>query len=200
MEANYLKPFSEKRSVQNAIARKRNNNSIRERKETYISCWHANKIENMAMWKVHGKDNKAIAIKTTIAKLRSILPHCFEIYEVRYVDNGESAFRENGELLNSFMIKRKEFFFENEVRAVTIEEALKIKKNMDKIERQGNNGISIKLDDITNLVEMIYISPKAGDSFFLLVKKILGRYNLENRIKRSKLDIPPYQWSSNHIK
>jgi hypothetical protein len=48
--------------------------SIRSRQATYgVNCWHKNKVESLAMWKLytHGKDG--VAIQTTVRRLKECL-------------------------------------------------------------------------------------------------------------------------------
>jgi hypothetical protein len=47
-----------------------------ERKWTYISCWHANKRESAAMWRLYSKSDDVIAIQSTFWRLLSCVePH-----------------------------------------------------------------------------------------------------------------------------
>lgn len=39
------------------------------RKATFLSCWHLNTGESMAMWELYGKSNKSVAIKSTVGRL-----------------------------------------------------------------------------------------------------------------------------------
>jgi len=41
------------------------------RKNTFVSCWHKNLLENMVMWEIYGRDNNALAIQTTVGKMRN---------------------------------------------------------------------------------------------------------------------------------
>ena len=40
-------------------------------KNAYISCWHKNDHENMAMWEIYSQSTEAVAIKTTVQDLVS---------------------------------------------------------------------------------------------------------------------------------
>lgn len=39
----------------------------------YVSCWHINDAENPCMWSAYAKGSDAVAIRTTFARLRSVL-------------------------------------------------------------------------------------------------------------------------------
>jgi hypothetical protein len=41
----------------------------RIRKVTFLNCWHLNTGESMAMWRLYGKSNKTVAIKSTVGRL-----------------------------------------------------------------------------------------------------------------------------------
>lgn len=39
-------------------------------KNTFVSCWHKNFDENMVMWEIYGRDTNAVAIQTTVERLK----------------------------------------------------------------------------------------------------------------------------------
>ena len=111
------------------------------RKWFFVNCWHENDTENVAMWKLYGKGEGAVAIQTTYQKLTNILPHSVlmkriegsqtncdsfpilmaKMHYTNYskVDNyigGSGLPGENFFL--PFVHKRKEFEHEREVRAI----------------------------------------------------------------------------------
>lgn len=83
----------------------------------YVSCWHINRHENSAMWKLHTQHAESVAIRTTFAVLRDCLPSHVLTGMVRYLDYST----ERLPTLNMFeyiMHKRIQLAFEQEVRAV----------------------------------------------------------------------------------
>ena len=195
MNANYISPFEKNKNVQNAIVSSMNESINKERNNTYISCWHNNEIENMAMWRYYGNMEKVIAIKSSVERLKKNLPHFFDIYKVRYVIPGESAFKNETEALMRCMIKRAEFRFEQEIRAVTVEDALKHPNNEKRITRQ-EKGISIKIKNLQDFIENIYIYPKSEDSLYELMNRILKKKKINKLLKHSNLDENPYLWNT----
>ena len=47
--------------------------SRRVREKSYVSCWTLGESENVALWKIYGKDKNSIALKTTIGKLKQAI-------------------------------------------------------------------------------------------------------------------------------
>ncbi len=60
----------------------------REFRQTYyVSCWHMNSDENIAMWERYVRSSDAVAISATYSGLRSQLdPAVIEMGVVRYID------------------------------------------------------------------------------------------------------------------
>lgn len=89
-----------------------------------VSCWFANEIESAAMWSafaLHG-----VAIKTTVKKLKAILPASrdFLIAAIRYRDRSDFSINAGNYtrfphmVLRPYLLKGLEFAHEKEVRVV----------------------------------------------------------------------------------
>jgi len=53
---------------------------------TFASCWHMNAGDSEAMWKLYASDEGAVAIQSTYARLRKVLPSDVGIGRVFYRD------------------------------------------------------------------------------------------------------------------
>ena len=92
-----------------------------QRRHTFVSCWHENKHESAAMWKLYLKSDEGIAIQTTFDRLK----RAFALYgdrpvfigQVRYLDY-EKEFIPESNSFSPLLHKRRSFAHENEVRAI----------------------------------------------------------------------------------
>src|ERR1700730_1357926 len=88
---------------------------LARRKHTYLSCWHMNKLESVAMWKIYeGGEGKGIAIRSKYSSLRdSINDDGLTLYigTVRYIDYATDDIDWYSEFL-PYVHKRKSFEFE----------------------------------------------------------------------------------------
>lgn len=131
---------------------------------TLSNSWIMNDDESYAMWKIYCSEN-GIAIKTNVNGLKSSLANNeHEIYVVS-VDY-DSVKRQD---LNQFTVatnKRKFYKYENEIRAIMINQ-FKLEKNGDNNIRipKYSNGVGVSID-LSILIDSIYVSPFAGKWFF----------------------------------
>ena len=150
-------------------------------KNTFISCWHKNIDENMAMWEIYGRDTNAIAVQTTVARVRDgtdsskldgysllLRPVAYKRAEdvpgvLRYED--------------CFFRKRPHFSFEQEVRI-----------SLDTYSRANpakNTPYGHQLRcSIKTLIESIYVHPDSADWFVDAVNSIATHYKLNAHVKR----------------
>lgn len=115
------------------------------RRFTYLSCWHAQKTESVAMWDKYGASDRAVAIRTTFDRFKDALAldgisgndepsHEVYIGKVSYrsyqateaeledvdPDDVDPRFLLTGnpDSIVPFVCKRKGFAYEKEVRAI----------------------------------------------------------------------------------
>ncbi|XZL75290.1 hypothetical protein ACSXA3_08100 [Clostridium perfringens] len=158
---------------------------------TFISCWHMNKYESAAMWKLYSKSNEAVAIQTTYKRLKDCLNNYEKdifIGKVNYIDY-ETEWLPEGNILYPYVHKRKSFIHENEVRGVIqelpcTEQGITFEKDI------CDYGISVPVD-INILIENIYVSPLAPQWFVDLVNKVVRRYGYNKDVIFSKLNEEP---------
>ncbi len=156
------------------------------KKCTYISCWHVNNDENIHMWQSYVDKGKAIAITTTISKIKNYIldeESSFLLGPIHYIDYQQDLVSE-GNAFAPFFCKRKEFASEREFRIV--------KERMIDIDGiiSGSikmpKGINIPIDT-NNLIDEVIISPFSDKHFNQKVRELLTRYKMVNKFKDSIL-------------
>jgi hypothetical protein len=123
-----------------------------------ICCWHMNEHESAAMWSLYLRSNEGVCIQSTYRKLRSCLPKCVFIGEVKYIDYETEAFPINN-AFNFIVHKRKSFEHERELRAMfwEVDGTPGAGPYKSKIEPAGR-WIDV---DLPSLIETVRISPAA---------------------------------------
>lgn len=87
-----------------------------------INSWHYNEYESAAMWQLYSQENAGIAVQSTADRLS----RCFEgnkddtvwIGTVDYRDYSRE-WEKDLDVFEAFLVKRKSFEYEKEIRAVT---------------------------------------------------------------------------------
>jgi len=162
----------------------------KEARSHLINCWHVNEHESDAMWKLYSSNRQSIAIQSTIGRLKGCFKTKENIYigQVEYVDynNYEPSNRilniGEANTLKTFLLKRKGFEHEKEIRAIT-----NIAYNKHKQEK----GILVNID-LSELIETIVISSISEDWFFNLTSNIIKKYSYKFSVKKSEFGIQPY--------
>ena len=163
-------------------------------KKCYVSCWHINKNENVAMWKLYADEKSGVAIQSKIGNLIKSMPCNDEkkskssksskssmyLGKVKYMNfNYEQGHDYNGddfeisEIVDVLFYKRFEFGGENELRLV---------KEYDS--KTGNNGYEVDVN-LEAVIEKIYVSPTAPEYYKNIVKGILEKYDYEFEVLQS---------------
>lgn len=150
-----------------------------ERKQLFVSCWHASDNESEAMWQLYSDKHKGIAIVSDIDILRNNMPENIELDYVTYVDyEAESIPR-----APLYMYKRSAFEHEKEVRAVIRNDSCK------------NIGIALNINT-NELIKNVVVSPLAQDWFFDVVKSICAKYSCSFKVSNSSLSVDPvFPWT-----
>jgi hypothetical protein len=170
----------------------------------YINCWHINDTDSDAMWKLYSQTDRGVAIQSTLKKLKSSFqdePQRVDITKVRYVDYSNAKIS-NKNIIDMFSAKQNSYKHEEELRVFVFNVAMIHDKifevNGQKFEFhahdenryqpiRGENGIYVKTK-ITELIEKIYVSPRAPSWFVDLVKSMVKTYGIDdNLVEQSKL-------------
>ena len=159
------------------------------RERIYINCWCNRKADSIAMWQLYGQSDNAIAVTTTVSRIRNAVldskyPLKTYIRKVKYIDHLDNPEIEIKPYSNIFSYKQNAYDYEKEVRVVLdlYHESFDNKKMPESI------SMSIELEVfLTGVV----ISPFAPDWFSVLVKSIMRKYKLEVPVMPSKLSFDP---------
>ncbi len=152
---------------------------------TYANCWHMNKVESAALWKLYLKSNEGIAIKSISGRLKKALagcPHEVYIAKVAYSNNhvGTPTHKtgKSYSTLDAARLKHPSFSHEKELRSIIIE-------------NQGSNGIKIKID-LDILIQKVYIAPKTSMWLKKLIEGVSKKYGHNFEVKESELYQNPF--------
>jgi hypothetical protein len=151
---------------------------IAEKQGTFISCWHESEHESEAMWRLYSSFlANAVAVRTTYESLYHSLGRnpSISIGRVQYIDFKKNYSRVN----DAFWRKRKSFEHEREVRAVV--------KDFDCQE----HGKLISCD-LAQLIEEVFVSPKAPVWFAELVTDVNKKYGVKVSVSTSELIEEPF--------
>jgi hypothetical protein len=145
--------------------------SIEEtRKVCFISCWHMNREESYAMWKIYAGAGAGIAIRSTFHRFKAALPatplpHVLA-GTVKYVDYDTHQPLREPYLEELAFSKRRCFDFESEFRGFVRD---------DETEAPG---VEVPVD-VNLLVEQVFVSPTSPAWIRKLVQAVLDRYGLK---------------------
>ena len=145
----------------------------------YVSSWHINPFESVAMWQLYLKNGEGVAIQSTVQRMADSFHGTKEpvsIGLVDYVDYDEDEIPWN----NVFYLalhKRKSFEHEKEIRALLMS-------------AHSSTGALVPVN-LEVLIEKIYIAPDSPVWIHDLVKKVLSRYKLEKEVVHSGLEERP---------
>lgn len=175
-------------------------NTRRARKESYVSCWHMNRGESEAMWKLYGSTGSAIAIRSTYRDLASALPAEFEPQEhsgpflgiVQYADHHVDDLP-RGNIFHAIMFKRLSFAHEQECRAVIRRRSPKnqVLSTPWRVLDTYPPGVAVPVA-LESLVQKVVVSPSAPGWFAETVAHVTALYGLVFTVEQSSLAVEPY--------
>lgn len=150
-------------------------------KNTFISCWHKNLDENMAMWEIYGQVNNAVAVQTTIRRMKQSFlvsgmhGHSLLLQNVIY----QKAEDVLGALPyeQCFFRKRPHFFFEEEVR-ISLDTYLPANPS-----KNTPDGYELPVD-INGLIVSILVHPDSSEWFVEVVNSIATKYGVDAPVAR----------------
>ena len=155
----------------------------------YINCWHMNDCESEAMWRLYGERNGAIAIQSTYRRLFNCLPPECKVGKVFYRANDPNEATDE-QTKNIFLLKRKAFDHEREVRAITHGEEQRSDNNI--VLPNTKAGLAVQVN-LSELIEAIVIAPTADRWYIDAVQSVAKKYDLKIEPEKSVLTaIPRY--------
>jgi len=157
-------------------------------KHTFVSCWHLNKNQSAAMWKLYLQSNEGIAIRSTFGKLRKSLKkykdHDVYIGIVKYISYSKDVIPEGS--LFPYFHKRLSFEHEKELRAVIQAFSYDKKGDIDWSKSPYRSGLNVPID-LNILIDRIVLAPLCPSWQKEVIKSVLDRYGLKKSVVRSLL-------------
>ena len=165
---------------------------------TLINSWYIDEYESAAMWDLYSHRNTGIAIQSNFKSLSKSFEDnkCDVIWigRVNYIDFNKDWMNE-WNVYEAFIIKRKSFEHEHELRAITslpetgfgdpiLTESDKLLERISPAPKgeldpaqltDSGKYVHVNLDI---LIEHVYISPLAKPWFIEVVKSILAKFNI----------------------
>lgn len=196
--AYFGQPFDLKKAEENVKAT--SDHQKRLKGSLVANCWHINKNESDAMWRLYLKDNEGVAIQSTVEKIYAELANVTDIIrpsKIRYLDYEEDVWFDaidyphtHYNFLVPFIHKRKEFMHENEFRLfIEIPES---EKTVDYWDNQSNHKGKLVPIDVNGLVDKIILPPTSDDKTDLKIKELTKKYSFDFTFEKSKLNSEPY--------
>jgi hypothetical protein len=155
------------------------------RQQYYLSCWHMNEAESLAMWKLYTAHNESICIRSTYVTLAELLPAPCFLGVVRYIDY-RTDYIDQLNLLNYIVHKRKSFEHEREARAVIYRREGPTIQFAD----IGGKGLLVPID-LNKLVREIYVSPDSDAMLMEIVETLARTSGVDAPVRQSEVNAPP---------
>jgi hypothetical protein len=156
-------------------------------RRTFVSCWHNNRHESDAMWKLYLRNDEGVAIKSTVSRLiRCFRPTDKQVYigRVRYRDF-DGALKQPPTPTGAALLKRIAFRHEREVRAIILDNS---REAMDP--DSSNRGFLVTCD-LRELMSEIRTSPRSNESTISALRDSLQKLGLDVPIRSSIMDEVP---------
>lgn len=145
----------------------------------FLSCWHINEHENFAMWHIFGSVRQAVAVSTSLGRLRASLERDdVFVGEVQYFDYATDRIDSAFHRAMPFMYKRKVYEYEREARAVYFREGA----------RDDDIG-HLEPVDLRALVDRVIVAPYAGRWFERAVRRVTTELGYDFDIARSSMEL-----------
>ncbi len=172
------------------------------RRWSVVTCWHESERESAAMWKLYAPAGAAVAIVSSVGRLRTALAHApplevgfngglhFHLGRVKYIDYKSDRIPSKS-FAAQFFHKRLSFEHEREVRAVLVRypEAAD-RTGLDHHLQPPHSGIRIPVEP-AQLIHTVRVAPQAPPWFARLVRSLCQRYQLPIDPEQSELDARP---------
>jgi hypothetical protein len=153
--------------------------------EMFVSCWHMNEEESLAMWKLYTSHNESICIRSTYQVLVDLLPPECNLGRVNYIDYRRDKIP-SGDTRNYIVHKRVAFQHEREARAVVWK---KPKAALPFPDVDGK-GLVVPVN-LQQLVSEIFVSPESEPMLREIVEGIARTYGINAPVQQSTANDPP---------
>lgn len=166
----------------------------RARYSCCVNCWCRDTDETIALWRIYAGDSGGVAVRSTVAKLRSAVASSNgRVEAVQYVDIENDTIE--ADKLIPILVKRKEFRYEQEVRAWVVDPTISgggtIPDNelLEKI-RDCQKEVFLPIDPV-NFIDSIVVSPFAPDWYAKVVEQAVQKICPGISVERSTLSGDP---------
>jgi len=168
---------------------------------TYVTCWHLNEYESMAMWRLYSRDG--IAITSTFSKLIAslqVVPEQVFAGQVVYRDRRDRSHVEYpGDAITVGFRKGMSYDHEREIRASFLRDTSPVEDvspvraiaDVGEFERTQEKGVNIERIDLDLLIDAVYVAPGRPPWFGELVQRVMRTYELDKPLEISDLDERP---------
>jgi hypothetical protein len=154
-----------------------------DKRELFLSCWHMNEAESLAMWKLYAFQRESICIQTTFRQLELALPNEAFLGVVHYLDY-DRHYISVADAFTYITHKRKSFEHERELRSVMWRP---ISKNFSLV---GDRGMIVPID--TNaLVDNIFVNPDSDPILEQVVSGLAKTCGLTASVLKSSVNDGP---------
>lgn len=177
----------------------------RIRKHAFVSSWTMGDSESVAMWRLYGRNDNSVAVKTTVGRIKTEMEHAFwareneqtilakmmrkQIVKIEYIDHRIHGATKDFLGINEGKIlhyKNIGYRHEEEIRIL-----------FDSSE-QGRGGIAEKIGEAClipirpqEFIQEVLVSPFACECFYDSVKDETGKYCPAVRVGWSALKFVP---------
>ena len=153
----------------------------------YVVCWNRQERESERMWSEYLGCSNGVAIRTTVRRLWNSLcnPQNVGIGAVEYIDSDIKSLGTDAAVMK-FFFKRREYAFENEVRAIWSENIYHERGGPDEFAELGTKGVFLKVD-LGILIEQIAVNAARDDKFIAEVRALAAQHGLADRVVPSYL-------------
>lgn len=152
------------------------------RGEMFLNCWNMSAHESAALWKLYGRDDKAIAIESTYRRLQAALPKKCIIGAVTYLEYSSTVAIPDGTVYAPYFFKRRSFEHEHELRAF-------IPGGSETGVREAG-GIYEPVN-VEALVTRVRLSPASPAWYRKTVEDLLQTLRLNLEVQQSAMDARP---------
>ena len=159
-------------------------------KSIAVNCWHINKGESEAMWRLYGDSGKGVAVETTFGALKDSIaardsPFRVQIYPVKYLDFFDTNLKPTDCVVEGHrapLLKRISYEHEREVRAFIVHVPETTRAGLKLAEW---NPVPVRIPVAANrLVKAVHVSPYPGEPFASSVVRICEKFGLPDGIVR----------------
>lgn len=179
------------------------------RESTYISCWNRASAMSLAMWELYGGGREAVAIRSTVGKLRELVAHNLQqlgqngfeadVSDVHYLPGlkepsdeiqqriDEIIDKAPGFWVGQFIIKPDIYWFEQEVRAIIYSKRDLFKPLEDPHPDMFGYSIPLTLNgsqskaSVSAFIDAIHVHPTLSDNSMMVqsVREINARFGVD---------------------